>query len=614
MDRSQHRRQMSLRYTLAAASCLAAFAANVAGAANASQVAETTRFNDFLDAIYQRNIGESPMLAATFGSKEGNDRWDDLSPAADEARVAEVRADMQAAKQRFDYAKLDDRGKLQFRVFMDEDRLLLERYRWRDHFYPMNQIVGVHLDVPDVLIHQNEIKTSTDADAYIHRIERVKTLFDQFIAQMKAREAKGFLMPKIVYPLLIDQCREVIAGAPFTPGADSPIWADFNRKLLTLEIPAADKEVIRERARAAMQGSLEPAYRQLIAVLEEQQAKTVIQGGVWQQPDGTEFYAFLVRQFTTTSMTPRQIHELGLKEVTRLHAEMQTIMDRVGFKGTLQQFMAHMKADPKFYYPNSDEGRDAFLERARGIMDAMKAKITDDFMAPPALSLLIERPERYREASLPAGDYEAGSPDGKTPGTIYLNLSDMQKMPTYELDDLLYHEGIPGHHMQFSTILVDKGIPQLRKVNQWWQDTAFVEGWALYAERLAKDMGFYQDPYADFGRLSGELWRACRLVVDTGIHDEHWSREQAIQYLDDNTPRADAAREVDRYIAVPGQATAFMVGMQTFLLERQRAKEALGSNFDIRGFHEAVLHNGFIPLWAVKESVDAWIAAQKQVH
>jgi uncharacterized protein (DUF885 family) len=321
-----------------------------------------------------------------------------------------------------------------------------------------------------------------------------------------------------------------------------------------------------------------------------------------------------VRQFTTTDMTPRQIHELGLREVTRVHREMQAVMDRVAFKGTLRQFMAQMKADPKFYYPDTDAGREAFLERARGIIGAMKAKITDVFLAPPALSLVIKRPEAYREASLPAGDYEAGTPDGKIPGTIYLNLSDMRKMPTYELDDLLYHEGIPGHHMQFSTILVDKSIPDLRKVNEWWQDTAFVEGWALYAERLAKEMGFYQDPYADFGRLSGELWRACRLVVDTGIHSYHWSREEAIRYLDDNTPRSDSAREVDRYIAVPGQATAFMVGMNAILIDRQHASKVLGPRFDIRGFHNAVLHNGFIPLWAVKESVDAWIADRNRAH
>ena len=391
-----------------AATAASFLAALVPALVLATTTTETARFNDFLNDIYQRDIHDSPMLAATFGAKDGFDRWDDLSAAAEQARIGVIRADMRSAKTRFDYSKLDDRGKLQYRVFLYEDNLLLQRYRWRDHFYPMNQIVGLHLTVPDILVHQNTIKDTADADAYIGRIVRAKVLFDQFILQIKQREAKGFLMPKLVYPLLIEQCRGVIAGAPYDSGPDNPIWADFNRKIAALEIPAADKESLRDRARAAMLQSLEPAYRELVTVLEEQQAKSRIEGGVWQQPDGDAFYAFLVRQFTTTTdMTPRRIHELGLHEVARLHGEMQAVMNRVGFQGTLRQFMAQMKADPKFYYADSDEGREAFLDRARAIIDAMKARITNDFLAPPALPLVIKRPEAYREASLPAGDYEA---------------------------------------------------------------------------------------------------------------------------------------------------------------------------------------------------------------
>ncbi len=569
------------------------------------------RFVTFMNGIYERNLEESPILAASFNSKQGTDRWDDLSPSAERERIERIRADMARAKSDFVYAQLDERTQLQYRVFMGEDKLLLDRYRWRDHFYPMNQITGLHLDVPDVLIHQNSIADRADADAYIHRLNGVKTLFDQFSAQIRARQAKGFYMPKLVYPLLIEQCRGIISGAPYDTGPDNPIWADFKHKLDTSNIPGSEKPALLAQARSALLDSMQPAYQELIALLQDQEARTPITGGVWQAPDGAKFYAFLVKQFTTTDITPQQIHDLGLREVARVHREMQAVLDRLGFKGSVRQFMAQAKADPRFYYANTDEGRAAFLERARGIVAAMRAKITDDFFAPPALALRVERPEAYREASLPAGDYEAGSPDGKVPGTIYLNLSDMKKMPTYELEDLLYHEGIPGHHMQFSTILVDPAIPQLRKVNAWWQDTAFVEGWALYAEKLAKDMGFYQDPYADFGRLSGELWRACRLVVDSGIHYKHWTREQAIQYLEDNTPRSDSAREVDRYIAVPGQATSFMVGMQTFLDEREHARSVLGPAFDIRGFHDAALKNGFVPLWAMKESVANWIAEQQ---
>jgi len=240
---------------------------------------------------------------------------------------------------------------------------------------------------------------------------------------------------------------------------------------------------------------------------------------------------------------------------------------------------------------------------------AMQAKITDAFEAPAPLPLRIIRTEAYKEASSPPGFYEAGSADGSRPGTVYLNLSNMHVLPLYELEDLLYHEGIPGHHMQISTILVDASIPQLRKVNEWWQDSAFVEGWGLYAERLAKDLGFYQDPYAEFGLLSGELWRASRLVVDSGLHYKHWTREQAIRYLNDNTPSAQETnvRAVDRYLAVPGQATSFMVGMRQFVSERERARQALGSRFDLREYHKQALGSGYIPLWALDQKISAWI-------
>jgi uncharacterized protein (DUF885 family) len=575
---------------------------------------ESQRFIAFANEIHARDLEDSPMLAAAFGSRQGDDRWDDVSDAAQSDRIVRIRADMARARADFDHDRLDERTQLQLRVFIGEERLLLERHRWRDHLYPLNPTTGLHLEVPDILIHQNPIATAADAEAYIRRIEGVKILFEQFSADMREREKKGFSMPRLVYPLLIDQCRGIVDGAPFSPGADSPIWADFNRKIDAASLSQAAKDALRAQARIALLDSLAPAYWGLIGLLEEQEAHTPITAGVWQQPGGDAFYRFLVRQFTTTDMTPRQIHTLGLREVKRLHAEMRAVLGRLGFKGTLREFMANAKSDPRFYYPNDDAGREAFLARARGLMAAMNDRITDDFLAAPALTLRIERTAAYRETSLPAGDYAAGTPDGKLPATIYLNLTDMGTMPTYELEDLLYHEGIPGHHLQFSTILVDERIPALRKINAWWQDTAFVEGWALYAERLAKDMGFYQDPYADFGRLSGELWRACRLVVDSGIHFKHWTRERAIHYLDENTPRSDSAREVDRYIAVPGQATAFMVGMKTFLDERERARVALGPNFDIRGFHDAVLHNGFIPLWAVRESVRSWVAEQRPAH
>jgi len=350
----------------------------------------------------------------------------------------------------------------------------------------------------------------------------------------------------------------------------------------------------------------------LIRLLQAQGSRTPITGGVWQLPDGDAFYAFLIRQFTTTDMTPAQIHETGLAEMMRSHREIAALMERIGFNGTVREFMLQVKSDPRNFESNDEAGRAAYLARARAIVAAMQAKITDAFNAPAPLPLQVARTDAYKEASSPPGFYEPGSTDGTRPGTVYLNLSDMKVCPLDELEDLLYHEGIPGHHMQISTIQVDGSIPRSRKVNEWWQDSAFVEGWGLYAERLGKDLGFYQDPYSEFGLLSGELWRASRLVVDSGLHYKHWTRAQAIQYLNDNTPSPEATnvRAVDRYLAVPGQATSFMVGMRKFVSERERARQALGSRFDLREYHKVALSSGYIPLWALDQKVTSWIESK----
>ena len=429
---------------------------------------------------------------------------------------------------------------------------------------------------------------------------------------MQTQAAQGIYIPKTVYPLLIEGAQNVISGAPHGAGADSPIFADFKRRMAELDIPSDVKAALIGEAQAALTQDLQPAYEDLIRLLKTQERLTPITGGVWQLPGGDAFYTFLIRQFTTTDMTPAQIHDMGLAEVARSQTEIAALMTKLGFKGTVREFMAQTKADPRNYVSDDDAGRAAYLARACGIVAAMQAKITDAFEAPAPLPLRVVRTEAYKEASSPVGYYEPGPADGSRPGTVYLNLSNMRVLPLYELDDLLYHEGIPGHHMQISTILVDRSIPQMRKVNEWWQDSAFVEGWGLYAERLAKDLGFYQDPLTEFGLLSGELWRASRLVVDSGLHYKHWSREQAIQYLNENTPSPEETNihAVDRYLAVPGQATSFMVGMRKFVAERERARQALGPKFDLREYHKLALSSGYIPLWALDQKVTTWIQSK----
>jgi uncharacterized protein (DUF885 family) len=604
---------------LSAAETAAETTAAAAGAeAPASAVAagdtESQRFAAFLESVYQRALAASPQLATEFGSKAGDDRWDDTSEPALAAGAARVRSDIRAAKTGFDYAKLDAASQLQYRVFLDEQQLLLDRYRWRDHFYALNQIVGLHIDIPGTLTGNQALQSEQDARAYIRRIRAVRPAFRQLVLHMQSQARKGIYIPKTVYPLLIEGAQNVISGAPHDGGADSPIFADFKRRLAQLDMAADRKSRLIEEARTALVQELQPAYEQLIQVLKDQASRTPIDGGVWQLPDGDAFYAFLIRQFTTTDMTPAQIHPMGLAEVARAQGEIAELMNKLGFKGTVREFMARTKADPRNYVSDDDAGRAAYLARARSIVAAMQAKITDAFEAPAPLPLRIMRTESYKEASSPPGFYEAGSADASRPGTVYLNLSNMRVLPLYELEDLLYHEAVPGHHMQISTILVDRSIPQLRKVNQWWQDSAFVEGWGLYAERLAKDLGFYQDPYSEFGLLSGELWRASRLVVDSGLHYKRWTRQQAIQYLNDNTPSPEETnvRAVDRYLAVPGQATSFMVGMRQFVAERERARQALGPRFDLREYHREALGSGYIPLWALDQKVTGWIQSKSR--
>jgi uncharacterized protein (DUF885 family) len=587
----------------------------VAGA-NAAKPGDTEsqRFAAFLESVYRENLAASPQLATEFGSKAGDDKWDDTSEPALAAGARRVRREMQTAKTRFDYNKLDAPAQLQYRVFLDEHQLLLDRYRWRDHFYALNQIVGLHIDIPGTLAGNQQVSTADDARAYIRRIRAVRPALRQLIAHMQSQAAKGIYIPKTVYPLLIEGAKNVITGAPHDAGADSPIFADFKRRMAELDVPSGRKAELMEEARLALIHDLQPSYEELIRLLKTQERDTPITGGVWQLPDGDAFYAFLIRQFTTTDMTPAQIHDMGLAEVARSQAEIAALMTRIGYKGTVREFMAQTKADPRNYAGDDDAGREAYLARARGIVAAMQAKITDAFEAPAPLPLRVVRTEAYKEASAPVGYYEPGPADGSRPGTVYLNLSNMRVLPLYELDDLLYHEGIPGHHMQISTIAVDRSIPQMRKVNEWWQDSAFVEGWGLYAERLAKDLGFYQDPLAEFGLLSGELWRASRLVVDSGLHYKHWTREQAIQYLNQNTPSPEETNihAVDRYLAVPGQATSFMVGMRKFVAERERARQALGARFDLREYHKLALSSGYIPLWALDQKVTTWIESKSQ--
>ncbi|PHZ86561.1 DUF885 domain-containing protein [Paremcibacter congregatus] len=571
----------------------------------------SARLLRFLEDIYQTALQESPMLQSQQGLTPVQDGWDDLSPEAENRNLAALWQSLRALHRDFDYATLDEAGQFNYRVLEEELKLRIERHGWRDKLYPLNQIVGHHVLIVGTLVNYHNISSRQDAEAYITRIKTVGQPMNQLRAQITARQAKGIYLPKHLLPRLIGGSEQSISGYPFDPDSqmDNVVFSDFKRKVGLLDIAAADKDQLIKNAKAALLDKFGPAYRGLMATLNAQVPLAKEDHGVWNMPDGDRFYQFLIRQFTTTDMTPEEVHKLGLSEVARIHGEMRKIMHKVGFIGDLQAFFTFLKKDPRFYYENTDAGRQGYLQAARKTLADMTARMDEILPYRPKSNLVIKRFEEYREKSSPGAFYESGSADGSRPGNIYVNLYDMTNVSKVDMEALMFHEGIPGHHMQYSLINSRPEIPRMRTYEIWWSNTALTEGWALYAESYARELGFYQDPYSDFGRLAGELWRACRLVVDSGLHYKRWSRDKAVAYLNDNTSSPPEAnyRAVDRYLAVPGQATAFKVGMNRIIEEREKARALLGDRFDIREFHYAVLKHGSISLKAMQASVAAWI-------
>ena len=421
------------------------------------------------------------------------------------------------------------------------------------------------------------------------------------------RKSKGIQPPAFVYPHVLRDCENLLVGMPFDAGPkESVLLADFRKKIAALDIAEGERSKLSLRASQALESSVGPAYRTLITYLRKEMASAGDDDGVWRLPRGDEFYQFALRRTTSTTQGATEIHELGLAEVAHIHSEMRGIMTSVGFKVGLMEFFEFMRTDKGFYLPNTDEGRSQYLARATKLVDTMRSRLDELFITKPAASMIVKRVEAFREQSAGKAFYSGPSPDGSRPGTYYANLYRMERMPTYQMEALAYHEGIPGHHMQVAIALELKSVPKFRRHGGY---TAYSEGWGLYSEYLPKEMGLYADPYSDFGRLAMELWRACRLVVDTGIHHKRWTRQEAIDYLKENTPNpiGDVVNAIERYIVMPSQATAYKIGMLEILRLREDAKRQLGARFDIREFHEVVLSNGPVSLAVLADLIQSWI-------
>lgn len=575
-----------------------------------AQQTESQKLATFFADMFEQDLKRSPLSQSYLGYKWDYDKWDDISDSATDQDI-EISQQRLQTLEAFDQSQLNPQEKISLQIAKVDIQRRLENDKFRHHTYIMDQFRAYHTVVPSFMVNIHRVDSIEDAEAYISRLDKVDELFGQVIEQLKIRQELGVFPPKWSYDQMIQASQNVISGNPFVEsGEDSTIWQDFQSKLEKLEISNAEISGLKKRARDALQESVLPAYQALIAELEIQRELSPEGDGVWRLPDGDKWYDNRLAWFTTTDLTAQEVHDIGLKEVERIHGLMLEIMDKVKFEGTLQDFFKFMRNSDQFYYPNNDEGRNQYLADAKALIDEMENKIPEYFGLTPKADMIVKRVEPFREKSAGKAFYQSPSKDGSRPGSYYANLYDMKDMPTYQMEALAYHEGIPGHHMQRAIAQELDGIPEFQKYVSF---TAYTEGWGLYSEELAKDMGFYVDPYSDFGRLAMELWRACRLVVDTGIHAKKWSREEAIEYLVVNTPNpeGDSVKAIERYIEMPGQATAYMIGKLKIMELRDFAKQSLGDKFDIRGFHDEVLKDGPVPLNILQSKIENWVESQR---
>ncbi|RTR34602.1 DUF885 domain-containing protein [Shewanella atlantica] len=573
---------------------------------------ESEKANALFESIFMENVMQSPISQTHLGIKTDYDKWDERGEEADSKSLARTKRHLTQLEQ-IDATKLDEQTRLSFNLMQQKLSQEVKDYKWRFHNYPVNQMHGAHTMVASFLINQHQIDSHAEAEAYISRLRGVPEYLVQLEKALQIRAEKGILAPRFVFPHVLSDSKNIIKGAPFDSGEDSAIWADFKRKVNLLEIESKDKQLLLSEAKQALLTRVKPAYEELITYIEQLETKADTRDGVWKFPQGEQYYNNALARTTTTDMTAEQIHELGLKEVARIHNEMREIMKKVNFEGDLPAFFKFMREDKQFYYPATDEGRDAYLNQAITLIDTMSSRLDEVFNVKPQAPMIVKRVEAFREKSAGKAFYNQPTPDGSRPGTYYANLYDMEAMPKYQMEALAYHEGTPGHHMQIAIAQELEGVPKFRKFGGY---TAYIEGWGLYSEFFPKEMGLYSDPYSDFGRLAMELWRSCRLVVDTGMHAKRWTREESINFYVENTPNAksDAIKMVERHVVMPSQATAYKIGMLKILELRKKAKLALGKQFDIREFHTLVLQNGPLPLDILEEQIDQWVSREGQVN
>lgn len=587
--------------------------ANTETVATEQTVSQTEQLNAWFDEKYEEQLLRSPQTLTQLGRHERYDEVDDNTEAFQLEGLEWLRETTAEMRETFDFDQLDEEAQFSYRLW--EARL--ERaelgWEWRHYGYAFTQ-GGWHTYPARFLINFHNVNSDADMEAYISRIEGFANALNVRLTRAQTSAEMGIRAPGFAYRGALETAQNIVRGAPFTEGEDSPIYADVITKIATLvesgEIDEARAEELQAEAVAALTGPFLDSYNELISWLETDMENTEESYGVSELPNGEAYYNYRLANYTTTDLTADEIHEIGLAEVERLRGEMELIKEEVGFDGSLQEFFDYLRVntdDPALFLPNTDEGRQAYIDEATRQINNIREQLPDYFGILPQADVVVRRVESFRERAGAAQHYVTGTPDGSRPGVYYAHLLDMSALPLRELEVVAYHEAIPGHHMQRSIAQELTGIPQFRTRQS---NSAYTEGWALYSELLANEMpGTYQDPLSQFGRLGTEIWRAIRLVVDTGLHTKGWTREDSIAYFLENSAitEAQAASETERYIVGPGQATSYKIGMIRILELRAHAEEVLGDDFDIRGFHDTILGGGSLPLDLLEVRVNNWI-------
>jgi uncharacterized protein (DUF885 family) len=581
--------------------------------------AETARLNVWFEEKFEEEIAFSPLQQSYLGRKTNYDKMDDVSQEASDEQMAWRKATVEEMKANFEYDKLTPGAKISWDIWEYQYQAAVNAEKFRNNRYIFEQMRAAHTQFPTFLISVHKVDDVSDMEAYISRISETGRVINQLIVLSKTNAKAGVRPPRFSFVSVIDSARKIITGAPFDTGQDSAIWADALGKIDALlnkgTIDNAGADRLKSAARAALMDDWKPAYENLIAWQEQDIKNTPELGtGIAALPNGEAYYKERLANNTTTDLTAAQIHKIGLDEVARLHGEMIKVKEQVGFEGDLLAFFTELrdnKDDPRYYFPNTDAGRQAYIDGSTAALERIKKELPNFFGILPKADLEVKRVEAFREQDGAPQHYRSGTPDGSRPGVYYAHLSDMKAMPIRELEVIAYHEGLPGHHMQISIAQELTSVPTFRTQARF---NAYSEGWALYTEWLATEFnGTYENPYSEFGRLGSEIWRAIRLVVDTGLHAKGWSEEEAVAYFKQNSAitEGQARAEVRRYMTLPGQATGYKIGMLKIQELRRDAEKDLGDKFDIRDFHDTVLGGGPMPLSVLERRVDQWVAKVK---